>query len=119
MTVSAEPEPHADFAWNRSHRTAGNAEDAALLFFPAVPELVLRFREFLRTPAGAEHNTDLPLLLYRHSTDVETRVLHSLGCCCHAERHYPRNVFAFASVNPGEFVELWNFSGDMHGKVRG
>ena len=66
MTVAAETKLHADLAGNRPHGAAGDAKNADLLFFPAVPQAIHLFGEFLRAAAGAQNYSDFALLVDRH-----------------------------------------------------
>ena len=51
MAVAAKSKSHADFAGNRTHRAAGDAEQAYLFDVPAMPQAVLFFGKFLRAAA--------------------------------------------------------------------
>ena len=66
VAVSAESETHADFARDRPHRSAGNAENADLFHVPAMPQPVLLFGKFLRAAARPENHANLAFFLHRH-----------------------------------------------------
>ena len=79
VAVAAKAEAHADFAGDRAHGAAGDAEQADLLDVSAVPEPVLLFGKFLRAAAGAENHADLALFVHRHGGGIEARVLDGFG----------------------------------------
>src|SRR5215469_15996682 len=71
VAVSTETKAHGDFAGDRPHGSARNAEQADLLDMTGVPEPILLLRKLLRSPSGAENHTDLPLLFERHLRGIE------------------------------------------------
>ncbi len=75
MTVAAKAEPHADFAGDRAHGAARNAEQADLLHVSGMPKPVLFFGELLRAAAGAEDYADFPFLVHRHGGGIQPGVL--------------------------------------------
>src|SRR5580700_9118628 len=54
MTVASKAEAHTDFAGDRAHGSARNAEEADLLDVSGMPEPVLFFGEFLCATACAK-----------------------------------------------------------------
>ena len=66
VTISAQAEAHADLARDRSHSSAGNAEQTDLLFLAAMPQAVHLLGKLLRSAAGPKNDPDLTFLLDRH-----------------------------------------------------
>ena len=114
VAVAAKSKTHADFAGQRSHGAAWNAEKADLLDVSAMPEPVLLFGKFLGAAPGPENHANLTLLLHRHGGGIESRVLDGFRGRGHGQRHHAGNVFAFARVHPGQFVKLGNLARDLY-----
>ena len=62
---AAQAEAHADFAGERAHGPAGNAEQAHVFHVAGEPQPHLLLGELLRAAARAQHHADLALLLQR------------------------------------------------------
>ena len=75
VAIAAKSEAHADFAGQRAHGAAGDAEQADLLDVSGVPEPVLLFGKFLSATARAEDHANLALLLHRHVGVIDAGVL--------------------------------------------
>ena len=114
VAVAAKSKAHADFAGQRSHSAAGNAEQADLFYVSAVPEAVLLLGKFLRAAAGSQNHADLALLLHRHGGGIEAGILDGFGGCGNGQRHDAGDMLALARVHPRQFVKFGNFAGDMY-----
>src|SRR4029077_4594870 len=119
VAVAAAAEAHRDFARDRAHGAAGNAEQADLLDVSRVPKPVLLFGKFLRATARSQNHAYLALLVERHRRVVESGIFQSLVGSGHGERHYSRYMLALARVDPGEFIEFRNLSGNVYRQAAG
>ena len=119
VAVAAKAEAHADFAGNRAHGSAGNAEQAHLLDVSGMPEPVLFFGEFLGAAAGAEDHADFAFFVHRHGRRVEAGVPDGFAGGGYCQGYDAGHVLALTRIDPGEFVKFGNLAGNVHREVGG
>src|SRR5579863_1038004 len=79
VTVTAKAEAHGDFAGDRAHSSAGNAEQTHLFYVSGMPEPVLLLGEFLRSAAGAEDHANLAFFFHRHRSWIELGIANGFA----------------------------------------
>src|SRR5579872_283102 len=116
MAVAAEAEAHGDFARQRAHGATRNAEEAHLLDVSGVPKAVLLFGELLGSAAAAEDHADLALFVHGHCFGIEAGVANGFVRSGDGQGNDAGNVLALTRIDPGEFIEFGDFSGNVNWK---
>src|SRR6185312_418081 len=78
---------------------------------------ILLLAEFLRSSSTAQHHSKVAFLFHGHGFRIKSGVLKRFIRGSNGQRHRARDMFAFASFDPGEFVEVGDFTRDLHRQI--